>query len=420
MLQDVWVANAGLSASRKAPVAETSAQELVGIVNANLTGAWPWKGAASADYNSLGLPQRHCANPASAWHTMQGGIQTALPLPAHAAGALLAAKAALPRLAPGGKFFLVDGSGRCALCSEGGAGWDRAWRNTRLPLKPAPRGTSRCCRLGALAPHRARGCALIVHNGMLSDLFAPPALLQQRAAHRRQRSIRGHQARPGAAQGQPGGRGPGHRRGGAHLLARCAGLGQWYAPPAASCCLTLVARRCCPCAAVRSAALPASTCCRPRAVLQHKLHLCCLDWLISVRLQSGLTAAAPASVCRCTWPSPQRFNRPRPPPPLPPQAWLPPTCCCATLTTRDLVGATPAALPLPLRCGAVAALQQDSWAACAHLSQLGWHAAVAPVLLGRSWLPFKQAASCKAAGEAVEVQPTFLAAFAESGHSHPL
>ncbi len=152
MLQDVWVANAALSASRKAPVAEIPAQELVAIVNANLTGGWPWRGAAPAGCNSLGLPQRHCANPASAWHTMRGGMQTAMPLPVHAAGALLAAKAALPRLAPGGKFFLVDGSGRCALCREGGAGVDRAWRNTCLPLETAPRGTSRCCRLGACSP----------------------------------------------------------------------------------------------------------------------------------------------------------------------------------------------------------------------------------------------------------------------------
>ncbi|KAL4425087.1 hypothetical protein ABPG77_010401 [Micractinium sp. CCAP 211/92] len=93
---DVWVANAGLSASRKAPVAETSAQELVGIVNANLTGA------------------------------------------------LLAAKAALPRLAPGGKFFLVDGSGSNGRPTAGNAAYGatkRALVQLKDSLAAEARGT---------------------------------------------------------------------------------------------------------------------------------------------------------------------------------------------------------------------------------------------------------------------------------------
>lgn len=72
---DIWVANAALSAARKVPVTEAPAEELAAIVNANLTGA------------------------------------------------LLAAHAALPRMAPGGKFFLVDGSGSNGRPTAGNAAY---------------------------------------------------------------------------------------------------------------------------------------------------------------------------------------------------------------------------------------------------------------------------------------------------------
>ncbi|KAL4431056.1 hypothetical protein ABPG75_006312 [Micractinium tetrahymenae] len=96
---DIWVANAALSAQRKVPVTDAPTQELAAIVNANLTGA------------------------------------------------LLAAHAALPRMAAGGKLFLVDGSGSNGRSTPGNAAYG-ATKRALVQLKDSLAAEARASGVG--------------------------------------------------------------------------------------------------------------------------------------------------------------------------------------------------------------------------------------------------------------------------------
>lgn len=145
------MANAALSAARKVPVTEAPAEELAAIVNANLTGGRScWAKAPFADclLSCVTLQSPCCP------HLFAGATACAVTPPLSctcATGALLAAHAALPRMAPGGKFFLVDGSGRRAPPGRRPMGCARAAcapRRTcpgRVSKEPRAPESCQCC-----------------------------------------------------------------------------------------------------------------------------------------------------------------------------------------------------------------------------------------------------------------------------------